>query len=417
MLLLKKIRLIDTLRFLLLGLCFFSVFFTTFTKITYLPIFKYFDEIAFVIVIILCLAYFIRTIKIHLSTFFLIVFILYSIIISYLFGFNQNLFDVTLQTFISLKFFIFLTGFVFLFKNKLKYINLYFKVLFGFAFLGILLHLILGTTFNQILNFPTFARPNIRFTGFVPHPNHMAYLAVIYLGYILTIVKVKYESKINFKYLLQIIGCVVILFLTDSRSSIIASLVFFGAFYWDLILKNAMILIYVFVASLVSILALFYFTDIFITISENIEESLTLESTYIRGNIMYLSGLIFYEFFPLGTGSASFGSLMANDKVYEYYDQADRYYFANDIGLYDSNIASIIGEYGFIGVIFFTILFIYFFKFLKNNFGSNTKMLASLFLVFLFYAVTNPMLTNNVYIFISLPVFIKIANVSKKNKS
>jgi hypothetical protein len=119
----------------------------------------------------------------------------------------------------------------------------------------------------------------------------------------------------------------------------------------------------------------------------------------------------------MGTGAATFGSLMANDKVYEYYDQADRYYFANDIGLYDSNIASIIGEYGFIGIIFFTLLFIYLFKYLKYCFKANHIMLKSLFFVFLFYAITNPMLTNNVYIFISLPIFIKIANLHSENQT
>jgi hypothetical protein len=334
-----------------------------------------------------------------------------------IFGFNKNIFDVLLQTLISVKFFIFLIGFVIFFKNKYNYINNYFKIVYGLAFLGIFFHIILGAKFNQILDFPTFARPNIRFTGFLPHPNHMAYLTVLYLGYILTKVKVKYASKINLNYLIQLIACVAILFLTDSRSSIIAALIFFIAFYWDLILQNALILVYVLSVSIISSVVLIYFTDIFLTISENIKESLTLESTYIRGNIMYLSGLIFIEFFPMGTGAATFGSLMANDKVYEYYDQADRYYFANDIGLYDSNIASIIGEYGFIGIIFFTLLFIYLFKYLKYCFKANHIMLKSLFFVFLFYAITNPMLTNNVYIFISLPIFIKIANLHSENQT
>ncbi|MBZ9777938.1 O-antigen ligase family protein [Psychroflexus sp. CAK8W] len=242
----------------------------------------------------------------------------------------------------------------------------------------------------------------------------MAYLAVLYIGYILSKIKSS-KTKINLNSFLQIFFCVAIIFLTDSRTSIIAAAIFFLAFYWDLLLKNALVLLYVFSTLSLSIVFLAVFTDVFDSIIQNIFQTFTLESTYIRGNMIYLSGLIFYQFFPVGTGAASFGSVMANNKVYEYYEQADRYYFANDIGLYDSNIASIVGEYGFIGLIFYFLLFFYTYRYLAKTFRTRGVMLKSVFFVFLFYTITNPMITNNVYILISLPVFLKIASINNTN--
>lgn len=402
------------LRLILVLLCSLSVFYRILSEITSLSIFRYLDEIIFFSVIVYLLFYYLTSKKVHIINLILLVFISYSVIVSLLFGFNKNLIDIFLQTLINVKFFILIIGFILIFKNNFKYLNLYFKVVFGIAFLSFFIHIISGVQFNNLFNISTFARPNIRYSGFIAHPNHMAYLAVLYIGYILSKIKSS-KTKINLNSFLQIFFCVAIIFLTDSRTSIIAAAIFFLAFYWDLLLKNALVLLYVFSTLSLSIVFLAVFTDVFDSIIQNIFQTFTLESTYIRGNMIYLSGLIFYQFFPVGTGAASFGSVMANNKVYEYYEQADRYYFANDIGLYDSNIASIVGEYGFIGLIFYFLLFFYTYRYLAKTFRTRGVMLKSVFFVFLFYTITNPMITNNVYILISLPVFLKIASINNTN--
>jgi len=402
------------LRLILVLLCSLSVFYRILSEITSLSIFRYLDEIIFFSVIVYLLFYYLTSKKVHIIYLIILVFISYSVIISLLFGFNKNLIDIFLQTLINVKFFILIIGFILIFKKNFKYLNLYFKVVFGIAFLSFFIHIISGAQFNNLFNISTFARPNIRYSGFIAHPNHMAYLAVLYVGYILSKIKSS-KTKINLNSFLQIFFCVAIIFLTDSRTSILAAAIFFLAFYWDLLLKNALVLLYVFSTLSLSIVFLAVFTDVFDSIIQNIFQTFTLESTYIRGNMIYLSGLIFYQFFPVGTGAASFGSVMANNKVYEYYEQADRYYFANDIGLYDSNIASIVGEYGFIGLIFYFLLFFYTYKYLAKTFRTKGVMLKSAFFVFLFYTITNPMITNNVYILISLPVFLKIASINNTN--
>ena len=396
-------------RLFVVTLSFFSIYFSFFSQITSLSFFRYLDEVVFFLLLILLFSYYMITVRVHIAHFILLSFIFYSIAVSTLFGFNSSLLKVIGQTLINLKFFILLLGFILLFKRNFKFIDRYAKIVFGFAFLGLLLHITFGINFNQIFDIPTYARPNIRYVGFLPHPNHMAYIAVLYIGYLLSKVEVD-QMKFNVNIIIQILISIAILFLADSRTSIVAVLILFIGFYWHLLKRNALILIYVFSSFLVIILFLILFTDIFTSIIQNISASFTLESSYIRGNMIFLSGMIFYEFFPIGTGAASFGSVLANDKVYEYYGQADRYYFSNDIGLYDSNIASIVGEYGLIGVIVYFLLFRFIYKYVKKNFNTKGKMLKYVLLVFVFYTITNPMVTNNVYILISIPIFMKIAN-------
>ena len=393
---------------------FFSVYFPFFSQITGLPFFRYLDELIFLLILVVLFSYYVKTAKVHVIHFVLLSFIVYSIAVSMLFGFNNELFKVISQTLISLKFFILLTGFILLFKRKSMFIDRYAKAIFGFAFIGLLLHITLGINFNQFFDISTYARPNIRYVGFLPHPNHMAYVAVLYVAYLLSKVEAN-QIKFNVNIIIQILISIAILFLADSRTSVVAVLILFIGFYWHLLKRNALLLVYVFSSLVTAVLLLALFTDIFTSIIQNVTASLSLESSYIRGNMIFLSGVIFCEFFPVGTGAASFGSVLANKKVYEYYDQADRYYFFNDIGLYDSNIASVIGEYGLIGIIVYYLLFRFTYKYLKKSFNTKGKILKYVFFVFIFYTITNPMVTNNVYILISIPILIKIADIDSKS--
>lgn len=401
----------QSLRYLIIFLSILSVYSTFFIKTTDLLLFKYLDEVIFSLIISLLSAYYLSSKKLNIIHIIIVGFLFYSVLVSLIFGFNKQIIEITAQSFISVKFFIFLIGFMLLFKDNMVLLNYYFNIIYFLAFTGFIIHLIMGINFNNITDIPTFARPNIRYTGFIAHPNHMAFLTVIYVGYILAKLKAN-KSKINTSNLLKIISCIIIILLTDSRTSILTLIIFFVSFYWDLIFKNLYILGYVALSLLISIIFIATFTDLISSILQDIAASMTLESTYIRGNMIYLASVIFFEFFPIGTGAATFGSVLANDKVYEKYDQADRYYFVNEIGTYDSNIASIVGEYGLLGIVIFFLLFYYSYKYLNKMFRGKNIMLTSLFIIYIFYSITNPMLTNNVYILVSLPLFIKISKLS-----
>lgn len=397
----------------ILVLAFISLFKRIFISFFDLNVFNYADELILLFSLAVLLPIYLFSQKLSLINILLITFIFYSVIISILFGMNKELLVVILQTLINVKFFIFLLVFIVLFKNKNWIINNFFNRILIISLIGLGLHLIFGEIFNNFFKFPTFARPNIRYTGFLPHPNHLAYLMVLVIGLILNKSKTQFLriGQVNW---IKIFLCLLVIIFTDSRTALIAVFIFFMGYYWSFILKNYKWFVGSIFASILIIAYMYFFTGLVDSIIQNINESLDLESHYIRGNMIYLSALIFYDFFPFGTGSATFGSVLANDSAYKFYDQADRYYFVNEIGVYDSNLASIIGEYGMIGILMYYFLFVVLKKYLMSFSESKNTMINSLIFVFLFFSITNPMLTNDVYILISIPVFILFVLPVKK---
>jgi hypothetical protein len=385
-------------------LAFVSVFKSFFETIFRTDIFNFADEIIFGLNLIVLAALYSFSRKLKLIYILILVFAIYSVSISLLFGLNKQVLNVVLQTLINIKFFVFLITFLVLFKDRFYLVQTFFKYIIYVSIIGLVIHLIMGSLFNDIIGTPTYARPNIRYTGFLPHPNHLAYLMVLCVGLILNSCKTNNIAigRINW---LKIILALVVIILTDSRTSMIAILIFFIGYYWIIILSNYKLLLGSVLATACMVFSLYFFTDVLDTIAKNIEESLDLNSHYIRGNMIYLSALILFDFLPFGTGAATFGSVLANDEAYALYGQADRYYFVNEIGVYDSNIASIVGEYGILGILFYILIFVALKRHLVNlSFYKNT-MINSLIFVFLFFSITNPMITNNVYILLSVPVF------------
>ena len=110
-------------------------------------------------------------------------------------------------------------------------------MVFVFVALGLLLHLLLGTTFNSIYNVSTYARPNLRYTGFFRHPNHLAYVGVIFIAITLDSIK-KRDVNINWLGWLKILGGLGVIILSDSRTALLAIAILFTAFYWDYVYKN-----------------------------------------------------------------------------------------------------------------------------------------------------------------------------------
>jgi hypothetical protein len=300
-----------------------------------------------------------------------------------------------------------------LFKNNYKILNRFFLFVVGFTVIGLLIHLALGIKFNQWVGISAFARPDIRYVGFFTHPNHLAYLMVLYVGYLLNN-KYKLSHSLKLKDWSKIVLCFVAIVLADSRTAILTIVILLFAFYWKLIKKNAQLIFGGIILGFLIILYTYFYTELLNSIVKNINQSLDLSSHYIRGNMIYLSGLIFIDYFPFGTGAGTFGSVLSDDSVFEIYGQANRYYFKNEIGIYDSNIASIVGEYGFLGIIFFFLMFYYLIIHLKSITEFKTLTVPFIF-VFLFYAITNPMLTNNLYtILTSIVLVLFIINHSHK---
>jgi len=199
-----------------------------------------------------------------------------------------------------------------------------------------------------------------------------------------------------------------IILLTDSRSALIGILLFFIAYYWKFILRHTRIFLSFVVVLLVSLTLFLTFSNTLETILINLQGSFSLDSYYIRGIIINMAIQITYLHFPIGTGAATFGTVLSDGSpVYEYFGVAKRYFFVEKKGIYDSSVASIVGEYGFIGICFYSLLLYYLWRFLKTmSPNARNSLWGSLFLAFIFYSVTNPTFTNNIYILMSIPIFL-----------
>ncbi|MEZ4778112.1 MAG: O-antigen ligase family protein [Flavobacteriaceae bacterium] len=393
-----------------------SVFNFFFKKITTLDIFDYAEELLLLFSFAILLQGIWSRRKLALMHIAVFVFLSYSIIISLVFGLNKSFIEITLQSIISIKFFIFLMTFVMLFKNHIWEIRKFLFWMLAFAALGVALHLLLGEKFNAIYGVSKYARPNIRYTGFFRHPNHLAYLAVVFIALTLDTIKKKNEN-ISLQGWLKVMIGVGVIILADTRTAILAIAILFTVFYWDYVYKNILVFFSFIFLGMLIVFGVLLFTDLPESIMANIEMSYSLQSDYIRGLMFYMSLLLIAQYFPIGSGAGTFGSIFAKDsQVYKDFGVNDRFYFVEEWGIYDSNFASILGEYGIMGILLFAYLFRHAYWHLKNNFSGSkpSPMLKAMFWVFVFFCISNPMLTNSVYIIMSIPAFLLIANTEEK---
>jgi len=366
------------------------------------------DEGILFMAIFLIFKYLLFKSKVKVLYFLLILFIFYSIIISIFFGLNKNIVEVVLQSLISIKFFIVIVALFLLFKDDLVLVSKMYNVLFSILLVGFFLNIIIGEAFTEFLGIKEYSRSQlniIRYGGFV-NPNHLGYFMVLSIGLLLN--KAFTQNRLLLRKEWLTVGLYIfVILLTDSRSALLGIFLFFMFFYKNLIIKKAEMLISFVIIFLISLISLIYSTDVLGTIVRNIEYSFSLESHYIRGILINMSVQIAYLYFPIGTGAATFGSIFSEgSKVYQDFGVANTYFFMEKTGIYDSSLASWLGEYGFLGVLFLFSIFNFLSKYLiAFQKGSNSTMINGLLLVFLFFSITNPTFTNSVYIFLSFPIF------------
>ncbi|MCK4440604.1 MAG: hypothetical protein KAU90_01270 [Sulfurovaceae bacterium] len=138
---------------------------------------------------------------------------------------------------------------------------------------------------------------------------------------------------------------------------------------------------------------------------------------YIRGIMIYYSIVLSIEYFPIGTGAASYGSVMSKgSQVYINLDIDKLRFFRDMSGVYDCNIATILGEFGIVGIILFGLLFWKLWSFLKKNNSNNNMNYYKVLIILIFFIMLKGSMLMHSYtsLIFAMALNIKILPERKK---
>lgn len=129
--------------------------------------------------------------------------------------------------------------------------------------------------------------------------------------------------------------------------------------------------------------------------AQNIENTVDnpVESGYIRGMMIYFSFVLANENFPWGTGASTFGTSSSdNSHVYVELGVDNSSFFIEKEGIYDSNFASVLGEFGYAGCLFYYFLL---FIFMAKTVRGNSEFTYCFYALVVAYSISNPVFMNS----------------------
>lgn len=356
-------------------------------KIELIGFISYFDEI-FALSAYLIAPFIIRR-KRDCWVFGILLLPILSCIYSFIVGFTLlgeiNWYTVIIQSIINFKFFLYFVLFfcaTILFNNNFEKINKIFKLCLLFSLLGAFVNLIFPGDFIYSTYEYALARPRI--IGFQFKPNDLAiFLSLFFSGFLFNgCVKI---VKLKWIFIFFILCLIVI---STSRTALLISIIsiVFYAYHvkGQYAIINISIAFFSFLGfSLISTIFLFeYFLESFFlkeTISNFSEFSSIETSKYIRFIMVFFGFKLLLNYFPFGTGAGTFGTVMSDDSpVYDMLGISQMEFFQKMEGVYDSNIASIFGEYGVVGIIVFVFFSVKVFSFFANGYKHILYMFISI---------------------------------------
>ena len=137
----------------------------------------------------------------------------------------------------------------------------------------------------------------------------------------------------------------------------------------------------------------------------NITNSTTNENnSYIRGLMIFYGAFLFFEFFPFGVGSATFGTVLSQYNTLDVYmyvglDLNRIYYKYGQLkGVYDSGLFSMLAENGFIGLLFIFSFVYYFFRFNRKLLDPYNYLIFKIITWFtILLSLTEPVWQNGMF--------------------
>ncbi len=317
----------------------------------------------------------------------------YFVVVSML-GFQSSMEKIVVQSIIHWKFFVFLMALdlVQLADPGGKSIRKFFVIVMAVSIAGFLLNLLLQERFLDYFNVPPAYRAGIlRIEGFQLKPNDLGiHLGMVFIYYFVFRFSSNLANIVFFTALFFLL-----ILITGSRAALAAipiTLLVYFVYTRQWKVLGAMLLM-----TLLGLMAFSGFVqDMLQRTIKNVSELSDIEnSLYIRGIMIYYGFVLLLRYFPIGTGAATFGSVESGGSpVYEDLGLSDMRFFERMEGIYDSNLATISGEFGAMGLLLFGIALAYvYYRSKARAAGDSRKMLYfRIVLIFmLLVAVVNPL--------------------------
>ncbi len=317
----------------------------------------------------------------------------YFVVVSML-GFQSSMEKIVVQSVIHWKFFVFLMALdlVQLADPGGKSIRKLFVFVMAVSIAGFLLNLFLQERFLDFFNVPPAYRAGIlRIEGFQLKPNDLGiHLGIAFIYYFVFRFSGNLPNIVFFTAFFFLL-----ILITGSRAALAAipiTLLVYFVYTRQWKVLGAMLLM--------ALLGLVVFSgfvqDMLQRTIKNVSELSDIEnSLYIRGIMIYYGFVLLLRYFPIGTGAATFGSVESGGSpVYEDLGLSDMRFFEQMEGVYDSNLATISGEFGAMGLLLFGIALAYvYYRSKARATGNSRKMLYfRIVLIFmLLVAVVNPL--------------------------
>ena len=311
--------------------------------------------------------------------------------------YRPSIYKILVGCYIQLKlFFIFYLFYKILYKEH-KYSEILYRSVNITMIIGILLNLILGSTFNTLFNQRiVYKFDGLVLNGFATQPNQIGmYLAFIYLYFLFRKGIPSFNKLLSYSFLLS----AVILLFIGTRSTLVIVLAAFG--YYFVVSKNFLkITIPIVVVVMIGMVVTFKASLIEKTIYnyELMSSINTLsKSGYQRGIVIHYGREIAKNFFPLGTGLSTYATKMSyGSKVYDDFVSFGKPIFTGERdGLFDSNLASILGELGYLGLLLIIYLCFMIRKLLIQQ-SPNLNHLINIFIItLLIFSITKSTFVNS----------------------
>lgn len=311
--------------------------------------------------------------------------------------------NVLLQVFIHLKFILFI---VFLWAALgAKYASKVSIFLLVVTIIGLIYNLLSGDQFNQLFDVITQKRGgNVRPIGIQSDTASLGTTLALFGCLFITAFK-----DMKLKAFLIIVFSLLIILSTVRTALLLIPLI---ALWWfkDSIKSFAVALVFVFVGAIFFSKSNYVDELIDITV-QNIEWTVDspVESGYIRGIMIYFSFELANSRFPIGTGAATYGTVTSDDShIYAEIGLHNSRFFVEKEGIYDSNFASLLGEFGYLGMVVFYLIFLWVIKTLNDNnsIKKNSEFQFVFYLLVCGYSIATPIFMNTYPAFILALVLI-----------